>query len=57
MTSGNGQAWSSPSPRRLWRTGKKWRELVARSSVVGANDPRGSGINDDDDDEFSSEVF
>ena len=32
-TSGNGQAWSSPSPRRQWRT-EKWRKLVAKSSVV-----------------------
>ena len=33
-TSGNEQAWSSPSPRGRWRTGKKWRKLVAKSSVV-----------------------
>ena len=33
-TSGNGQAWSSPSPRGQWRTGKIWRKLVAKSSVV-----------------------
>ena len=33
-TSGNGQAWSSASPRGQWRTGKKWRKLVAKSSVV-----------------------
>ena len=31
--SGNGQAWSSPSPRGQWRT-EKWRKLVAKSSVV-----------------------
>ena len=31
---GNGQAWSSASPRGQWRTGKKWRKLVAKSSVV-----------------------
>ena len=34
-TSGNGQAWSSPSPRGQWRTGKKKRrKLVVESSVV-----------------------
>ena len=33
-TSGNGQAWSSPSPMGKWRTGGKWRKLVAKSSVV-----------------------
>ena len=31
---GNGQAWSSASPRGQWRTGKKWKKLVAKSSVV-----------------------
>ena len=33
-TSRNGQAWSSPSPRRRWRTEKKWRRLIVKSSVV-----------------------
>ena len=33
-TSGNGQAWSLPRPRGQWRTGKKWRKLVVKSSVV-----------------------
>ena len=33
-TSGNGQAWSSPSPRGQRRTEKKWRKLVVKSSVV-----------------------
>ena len=33
-TLGNGQAWSSASPRGQWRTGKKWRKLVAKLSVV-----------------------
>ena len=33
-TSGNGQAWSSPSPRGQWRTGKKWRKLVVKLCVV-----------------------
>ena len=27
----NGQAWSSQSPRGQWKTGKKWRKLVAKS--------------------------
>ena len=30
---GNEQAWSSPSPRGQWKTGKKWRNLVVKSSV------------------------
>ena len=33
-TSGNGWAWSSPSPRGQWRTGNKLRKLVAKSSVM-----------------------
>ena len=33
-TSGNEQAWSVPSPGGQWRTGKKCRKLVAKSSVV-----------------------
>ena len=33
-TSGNGQAWSSASPRGPWRTGEKRRKLVAKSYVV-----------------------
>ena len=32
-TSGNGQAWSSPSPRGQWRT-ETCRKLVVKSSVV-----------------------
>ena len=32
-TSGNGQAWSSPSPRRQWRT-ENLRKLVVKLSVV-----------------------
>ena len=30
----NGQAWSLPSPREQWKTEKKWRKLVVKSSVV-----------------------
>ena len=33
-TSGNRQAWSSPNPRHQYRTGRKMRKLVAKSSVV-----------------------
>ena len=33
-SSGNGQAWSSPSPLGQWRTEKKWGKLVVKSSVV-----------------------
>ena len=32
-TSGNGQVWSSPSPREQWRT-EKWRKLVVKSPLV-----------------------
>ena len=32
-TSGNGQAWSLPSPRGQWRR-EKWRKLVVKSSMV-----------------------
>ena len=37
-TSGNGQAWSSPSPRGQWRAGKD-----------GGDDRRGKGIDDNVD--------
>ena len=33
-TSGNGQAWSSASPRGQWRTGKSGKKLIAKSSMV-----------------------
>ena len=36
--SGNGQAWSSAGPRGQW--GKKWRKLVAKSSVVAKRPSR-----------------
>ena len=47
-TLGNGQAWSLPCPREQWRTGKNgshwlWNHLWC------PNDPRGSGIDGDDD--------
>ena len=41
QTSGNGQAWSSPSARGKWRTQrKKQRKLVVKSSVVPKRPPR-----------------
>ena len=53
--SGNGQAWSSPSPRGQWRTGKNggiwlWNHLWC------LNDPRGQGIDDDVDDGLLNET-
>ena len=39
-TLGNGQAWSSPSPRGQWKTEKKWRKLVVKSSEVPQRLPR-----------------
>ena len=46
-TSGNGQAWSLPSPRGQWRTGTNgenwlWNHLWC------PNDPRSQGIDDDE---------
>ena len=49
-TSGNGQAWSSPSPRGQWRTGKNGGNWL-RNHLWCPNDPLGQGIGDDDDDE------
>ena len=48
-TSENGQAWSSASPRGQWRTGEKGENWL-RNHLWCPNDPRGSGIDDDDDD-------
>ena len=55
-TSGNGRAWSSPSPRGQWRTGENggnwlWNHLWC------PNDPRGWGIDDDDDVSVQRQVF
>ena len=36
-TSGNGQAWSSASPRGLWRTGKngkKWLQIICSAPMT-----------------------
>ena len=47
-TTGNGQAWSSPSPGGQWRTGKG-RGNWLRNHLWCPNDPRGQGIDGDDD--------
>ena len=47
-TSGNGQAWSSPSPRGQWRTEKNGGNWL-RSHLWCPNNPRGKGIDDNDD--------
>ena len=39
-TSGNGQAWSSPSPRGQWGTGKNEGNWL-RNHLWCPNDPRG----------------
>ena len=39
-TSGNGQAWSSPSPRGQWRTGKNGENWL-QNHLWCPNDPRG----------------
>ena len=39
-TSGNGQAWSSPSPRGQWRTGKNGGNWL-QNHLWCPNDPRG----------------
>ena len=39
-TSGNGQAWSSASPRRQWRTGKNGEKWL-QNHLWCPNDPRG----------------
>ena len=44
-TSGNGQAWSSPSPRGRWRTGKNGGKWL-RKHLWCPNDPRGWGIDE-----------
>ena len=45
-TSGNGQAWSSPSPKGQWRKGKNGGNWL-RNHLWCPNDPRGRGIDDD----------
>ena len=47
-TSGNGQAWSLPSPRGQWRTRKNGEDWF-KSHLWCTNDPHGWGIDDDDD--------
>ena len=47
-TLGNGQAWSSASPRGQWRTGEN-EENWLQNHLWCPNDPR-KGIDDDDND-------
>ena len=47
-TSGNGQAWSSASPRGQWRTGKNGKNWL-QNYLWCPNDLRGQGIDDDDE--------
>ena len=55
----NGLAWSLPSPRAQWRTGKKGGNWM-RNHLWCPNGPRNYGIDDDDDDDdddnFSDET-
>ena len=46
--SGNGQAWSSAGSRGQWRTGKNGENWL-RNHLWCPNDPRGYGIDDDDE--------
>ena len=48
ITSGNGQAWSLPSPRGQWRTGKNGGNWL-QNHLWCPNNPRGQGIDDNDD--------
>ena len=45
--SGNGQAWSSASPRGQWRTGKNGGNWL-QNHLWCPNDQRGEGIDDDE---------
>ena len=49
-TSANGQAWSSPSHRGQWRTGKNGGNWL-QNHLWCPSDPRGEGIDYDDDDD------
>ena len=49
-TSGNGQAWSSASPRGQLKTGKNGENWL-QNHLWCPNDPPGQGIDDHDDDE------
>ena len=51
-TSGNGQAWSSESPRGQWRTGENGENWL-QNHLWCPNDPRGKGIDDEYDDDTS----
>ena len=45
ITSGNGQAWSSASPRGPWRTGKNGGNWL-RNHLWCTNDPLSQGIDE-----------
>ena len=47
-TSGNGQAWSPPSPRGQWRKGKNGGNWL-QNHLWCPNNPHSKGIDDDDD--------
>ena len=44
-TSGNGQAWSSASPRGQWRTGENWGNWLW-NHLWCPNDPHGEGMDE-----------
>ena len=46
-TSGNGQAWNSPSSRGQWRTGKNGGNWL-QNHLWCPNDPHGLGVNEND---------
>ena len=54
-TSGNGQAWSSASPRGQWNTGKNGENRL-QNRLWCPNDPHGWGTDDDDDDATRASV-
>ena len=53
-TSGNAQAWSSPSPRGQWRTWKNGGNWL-RSHLWCPKDPHSEGIDDGDDDNIDND--
>ena len=55
-TLGNGQALSSAGPRGQWRIGNNGENWL-RNHLWCPNDPRGWGVDDDDDVPLSSSLF
>ena len=51
-----GQAWSLANPGGQWRTGKNGENWL-QNHLWCSIDPRGKGIGDDDDDEFTTISF